>query len=103
MSIQIERFLKLKYPKLTPNPSAIGYYDIDDNTGKTLAHISKELTPRYDNHLHIHLSQIDELMSWFSIDKKTSRIHIQNHIYKMFESKSVDELRNKFQTIYKHE
>jgi hypoxanthine phosphoribosyltransferase len=96
MTKQIEQFLGHKYPKLTPNPSAIGYYDIDDNTGKTLAHISKELTPRYDNHLHIHLSQMDELMSWFSIDKKTSRKYIQNYIHKFFNTQTVDELRSKF-------
>lgn len=96
MSKSIERFLAIKYPKLKPHSSPVGYYDIDDDTGKTLAHISKELTPSYDNHLHIHLSQMDELMSWFSIDKKTSRKYIQNYIHKFFNTQTVDELRSKF-------
>jgi hypothetical protein len=44
-----------------------------------------------------------ELMDWFSIDKQTSIKHIQNHILEIFETNSVDELRNKFKTIYEHE
>jgi hypothetical protein len=101
MDSHIKEFLKLKYPKLTPNSSVVGYYDIDDNTGKTLAHISKECHPQFgDNLLHIHLSQIEDLMNWFSINKRIARIHIQNHIHEMFETKSVDELRSRFQTIY---
>lgn len=96
MDKKIEKFLKLKYPTLTPKEVLTGYYEIDDNHGKTLAHFSKKLTLQYDNFLHIHLSQIDELMNWFSIDKKTARLHIQNHIHKFFNTDTVDDLRSKF-------
>lgn len=101
MVIHIKEFLKLKYPKLNSNSLTIGYFDIDDNSGKTLAHVSKN--PDIDNFLHIHLTPMFELMDWFSIDRQTSIKYIQNHILEIFKTKSVDALRNKLQTIYENE
>lgn len=97
MNKYIKEFLNIKYSTLTPISSVTGYFDIDDSSGKTLAHISISPTShRYDNLLHIHSCQMDELMSWFSIDRRIARIHIQNHIYESFSTKTVDELRSKF-------